>query len=77
MDSEQRQELEWRYEMLQQQLSEEERWFLDERIKWLTKRPEEQYHEYLGRLLMQARHTPELIPQTCRSARQYLRSPRG
>ncbi len=61
MDSEQRQELEWRYEMLQQQLSEEERWFLDERIKWLTKRPEEQYHEYLGRLLMQARHTPELI----------------
>ncbi|MCB9638579.1 MAG: hypothetical protein H6728_02480 [Myxococcales bacterium] len=61
LDSEQRQELEWRYEMLQEQLSEEDRWFLDERIKWLTRRPEEQYHEYLGRLLMQARHTPELI----------------
>ena len=61
LDGEQRGQLQWRYQRLLQMLTDEEGYFLDERLKWLTKRPEEQYHTYLGRLLNQAQHTPELI----------------
>jgi hypothetical protein len=61
LDQNVRQELEWHFSMLQQHLTEEESWQLEERLTMLTKKDDEQYHEYLGRLMDQARHTPEII----------------
>lgn len=61
LEQEVKQELEWHFSMLQQHLTEEECWQLNERLNTLTKQPHEQYHEYLGRLMEQARHTPEII----------------
>jgi len=38
-----------------------DRWFLIERLKWLTKRKNENYYNYVGRLLDQASGTPEVV----------------
>lgn len=56
-----RQELEWHFSLLQKHLTEEECWQLNDRLNMLTKQPSEQYHEYLGRLMAQAHHTPEIL----------------
>ena len=42
-------------------LPEVDRWYLMERVQWLTRRPEESYYQYVGRLLTQAAATPEVI----------------
>lgn len=42
-------------------LSHQEQWYLMERLHWLTKKSEENYYQYIGRLLMQAVQTPEAI----------------
>ncbi|MDZ7386825.1 MAG: hypothetical protein ONB07_11990 [candidate division KSB1 bacterium] len=42
-------------------LHEVDRWFLMERLQWLTRRPEESYYQYVGRLFTQAARTPEAI----------------
>ncbi len=42
-------------------LPEDERWFLTERLYWLTKQPGESYYRYIGRMLHQARRTPEAV----------------
>lgn len=42
-------------------LREVDRWYLMERLQWLTRRPEESYYQYVGRLLSQAVATPEVI----------------
>lgn len=57
----QRTKLENGYNFLRSHLSDEDSWFLDQRIQWLTRQHHEEYHEYLGRLLLQSRHTPQLI----------------
>ena len=38
-----------------------DQWYLMERLQWLTKRPGDTYYSYIGRLLNQASHTPEVI----------------
>ncbi len=42
-------------------IPEQDRWFLIERLQWLTKEPEETYYSYIGRLLNKAQKTPEVI----------------
>ncbi len=42
-------------------LPEDERWFLTERLYWLTKQPGESYYRYIGRMLNQACRTPEAV----------------
>ncbi len=37
------------------------RWFLMERLEWLTRRPGETYNGYLGRMLVQTSKTPEVL----------------
>jgi hypothetical protein len=44
-----------------QKLPDEENWFLVERLYWLTKRPGESYYRYIGRMLVEACHTPEAV----------------
>ena len=61
LDEAVRRELEWRYNSLLEHLVPEERYLLDERIKVLTILQGEKYHEYLGRLMFAAEHTPELL----------------
>jgi hypothetical protein len=39
----------------------DERWFLTERLYWLTKRPGENYYNYIGRMLGEASRTPEAV----------------
>ncbi len=42
-------------------LHETDRWFLMERLRWLTRRSDETYYSYIGRLLEQSRNTPEAV----------------
>lgn len=42
-------------------LPETDRWFLMERLRWLTKRSDETYYSYIGRLLDLSRNTPEAV----------------
>ncbi len=42
-------------------LTDQERWFLMERLYWLTKRPPEIYYQYIGRMLVESERTPETI----------------
>jgi len=42
-------------------LPEDERWFLTERLYWLTKRSGENYYRYIGRMLGEACRTPEAV----------------
>lgn len=42
-------------------LHEVDRWFLMERLQWLTRRPEESYYRYVGRLFSHAAGTPEVV----------------
>jgi hypothetical protein len=42
-------------------MTEQARWYLMERLQWLTRRRKETYYQYIGRLLDQARGTPEAI----------------
>ena len=44
-----------------QHIPEQDRWFLIERLQWLTKEPDETYYSYIGRLLNKAQKTPEVI----------------
>jgi hypothetical protein len=44
-----------------QYIPEQDRWFLIERLQWLTKEPDETYYSYIGRLLSKAKKTPEVI----------------
>jgi hypothetical protein len=39
----------------------DDQWYLMERLNWLTHGPEETYFAYIGRLLLQAHNTPEVI----------------
>ncbi len=54
------QRLEKKYHSLLARIDANANWFLNERIHFLTKYPNQQYHDYLGRLLEQAKITPEL-----------------
>jgi hypothetical protein len=49
-----------RYRRLLEKIDSQANWFLNERIAFLTKPKGQKYTEYLGRLLTQARITPEL-----------------
>jgi hypothetical protein len=42
-------------------IPEMDQWFLMERLKWLTKDPNETYYRYIGRLLDKSQNTPETI----------------
>ncbi len=42
-------------------MTDEDRWFLRERLYWLTKRPPETYYQYIGRMLVESERTPETI----------------
>jgi hypothetical protein len=52
--------LEKKYARLLEKIDSQANWFLNERIAYLTKTRRQKYTEYLGRLLGQARTTPEL-----------------
>ncbi len=54
------QRLEQKYHSLLTRIDANANWFLNERIHFLTKKTNQQYHDYLGRLLEHARVTPEL-----------------
>jgi len=44
-----------------EQLPSEDRWYLMERLQWITRRPGECYCEYTNRLLAKAPRTPEIV----------------
>jgi hypothetical protein len=52
--------LDARYHKLLEKIDSQANWFLNERIAFLAKATGQKYTEYLGRLLQQARITPEL-----------------
>lgn len=52
--------LDARYHQLLDKIDSKANWFLNERIAYLAKPKGQKYYEYLGRLLRQARVTPEL-----------------
>jgi hypothetical protein len=54
-------ELDRKFQDLIGLLPEVERWFLMERLHWLTRRPSESYYQYVGRTLTEAAATPEVI----------------
>lgn len=56
-----RNEIQWRFEALLEPMDEPTRQELDARMRLLTRAKHEEYHEYLGRLLERAIHTPELL----------------
>jgi hypothetical protein len=60
-DPEKWQHLEQTYGNLLRRLDPTDNWFLNERIECLTRRPDDRYYTYLGRLLDRARNTPELV----------------
>ena len=53
--------LELIYEALIKKIDTVEKWFLNERIQFLTRDKDESYYDYINCLIMQARTTPELI----------------
>lgn len=55
------QKLEAMYQMLIKKIDSIEKWYLNERIHFLTRDRNEPYYEYLSNLINQARATPELI----------------
>lgn len=55
------QKLETMYQMLIKKIDTIEKWYLNERIHFLTRDRNEPYYEYLSSLINQARATPELI----------------
>jgi (p)ppGpp synthase/HD superfamily hydrolase len=42
-------------------LSDQEQWFLMERLTWLTKHSPETYYQYIGRMLSETERTPETV----------------
>mgnify|MGYP000350550271 CR=1 FL=1 len=60
LNQETRLHLDHNFGKVKQHLDEHENWLLEERMKSLTRRDEEEYQEYLGRLLEQSAHFPEL-----------------
>ena len=56
-----RKRLEEKYEKTLQKMTDDDRWFLNERIDGLTKRKNEMYFQYVGRLIDKARQTRELV----------------
>ncbi len=54
-------QLDQQFQRAVEALHEVDRWFLMERLQWLTRRPEESYYQYVGRLLTQAVGTSEVI----------------
>lgn len=54
-------ELEGRFKAVSGQLLPDQQQQLERRLRILTKRKEEQYHEYLGRLMDEARYCTEII----------------
>jgi len=54
-------DLERHYARLLAALDESDRWYLNERIEVLTRRADETYHHYLGRVLDRAAVTPEIV----------------
>jgi hypothetical protein len=59
---EQADDLEARFQSLLKRIDPEDEWLLMERLSWLTRRPEESYFQYVGRLLDHASRTPALMP---------------
>ncbi len=53
--------LERSYQELIDGIDSNENWFLNERIYFLSRQPDEKYHEYLIKLISQSRNTPELL----------------
>jgi hypothetical protein len=53
--------IEQRFEKFLKRMDEQARWFLMERIEYLTKKKKDTYYTYIGRLVRQASNTPELI----------------
>lgn len=54
--------LELEFQALLKKINPKDDWYLNERISWLTRKPEGQsYYEYIGTLMTQAADTPELI----------------
>ena len=53
--------IEQRFEKFTKRMDEQVRWYLMERIEYLTKKKKDTYYTYVGRLIKQAVHTPELI----------------
>jgi hypothetical protein len=54
-------ELESRFQSLLKRIDPNAEWFLMERLDWLTRRPQETYFSYMGRLLDHAVQTPEIL----------------
>lgn len=52
--------LEKKYQSLLDRIDANANWFLNERIHYLTRQPNQRYHQYLGNLLERSRVTPEL-----------------
>jgi len=50
-----------KFQKVLQMITETDRWFLIERLKWLTKEPTETYYRYIGRLIKHSGKTPEVI----------------
>jgi hypothetical protein len=59
---EQSDDLEAQFQSLLKRIDPEDEWFLMERLSWLTRRPEETYFQYVGKLLDHASQTPALMP---------------
>ena len=53
--------LDAKFNSFTQKLSETDRWYLMERLRWITIVPGETYYQYIGRLLDQAKNTPEVL----------------
>lgn len=53
--------LDEKFQAILGKLSNRDRWFLMERLQWLTKTRNETYYSYIGRLLNQASDTPEVV----------------
>ncbi len=55
------QQLEKEFNELIQRIESETKWFLMQRLKWLTREKNELYYCYIGRLLDEAPETPEVV----------------
>ena len=55
------QKLDAKFQTLISHLDQSEKWYLMERLDWLTKEPHESYFSYIGRLLEKSAKTPEVV----------------